>query len=59
MSTEDFNLTPTEIIFLIVAILVTVPMLIFLRWVLKELRAEKLRETENQPGPGKIGPGGN
>lgn len=59
MSAEDFALTPTEIIFLVVAILVTVPMLFFLRWVLKELRAEKQRETLNQPGAEKRGPGGN
>jgi hypothetical protein len=36
----DFALTTTEIIFLVVAVLVTVPMLLFLRWIIKELKKE-------------------
>lgn len=34
----EFNLTPTELVFLVVAVLVTLPILIFLRWILKELK---------------------
>ena len=38
---NDFGLTLTEIIFLVVAILVTVPILIFARWIFKELKKEQ------------------
>lgn len=37
---ENFNLTPMEIVFLIVAVLITIPLLIFLRYVLKELKKQ-------------------
>ena len=47
---DDFFLTPMELIFLAVAVLVTVPILFFLRYVLKELRQENKSE-KNQPGP--------
>lgn len=40
MSVENFNLTPMEIVFLLVAVLVTVPLVIFVRYVLKELKKE-------------------
>ena len=38
---NDFSLNGTEIIFLVVAVLVTVPILIFVKWILKELKKEQ------------------
>jgi len=38
---DDFSLTPMEMIFLVVAILVTVPFVIFLRYILRELKKEQ------------------
>lgn len=37
---SEFALSRMEIIFLIVAVIVTVPLLVFLRWVLGELKKE-------------------
>ncbi len=40
MSGTDFFLTKPEWIFLIVAVLATIPIVIFLRWIIKELKKE-------------------
>jgi flagellar biogenesis protein FliO len=45
---SNFGLTPTEIIFLVVALVVTIPLLIFARWIFKELK----KETAAGRGPG-------
>jgi hypothetical protein len=36
----DFSLNLTEIVFLIVALVLTVPFVIFLRWLIKELKRD-------------------
>jgi hypothetical protein len=41
----DFAITPVEWIFLGLALVATIPLLIFVRWILKELK----REQDEQP----------
>ncbi len=36
----EFNLTGTELIFLAAAVLVTLPILIFAKWILRELKKD-------------------
>jgi len=36
-----FGLTPVEIIFLVMAVLFTVPLLLVFRWVIKELKKDQ------------------
>ena len=43
----DFALTKMEWIFLGGALLVTVPLLVFIRWILLELKKEKAQESKN------------
>jgi len=50
----DFALTGVESLFLIGALVVTIPMLIFLRWVIKEMHKE---DGTSEPGQDKIRPG--
>ena len=46
----EFNLTPTEIIFLVVAVLVTIPIVIFAWWILREhKRDSQIQSSETPP----------
>ena len=50
----DFALTGPEMVFLIVAILATIPILVFLRFIIRELGKE---EKTGEPGPDQLRPG--
>lgn len=41
MNGNEFALSPMEIVFLIVAIVVTIPFVVFIRWILKQLKEEE------------------
>ena len=41
---REFGLTPIEIVFLVVAILVTIPMVVFIKWIFKELKKEQNKD---------------
>lgn len=51
MEIRPFMLTPTEWIFLGAAVLVTIPMVIFLMWALKQLKAEPPPGDAPHPTP--------